>query len=76
MPSYWLAVLFLALGLMSKPMLVTWPFVMLLLDYWPLRRLGDTTRRASVVTVSRLVAEKTPFWLMAAAASVVTFLGR
>ena len=29
-----------ALGLMSKPMLVTWPFVMLLLDYWPLRRAG------------------------------------
>jgi protein O-mannosyl-transferase len=33
----WVAVT-LALGLMSKPMLVTWPFVMLLLDYWPLGR--------------------------------------
>src|SRR4030095_5905036 len=33
----WTAVT-LALGLMSKPMLVTWPFVMLLLDYWPLGR--------------------------------------
>ena len=33
----WVAIT-LALGLMSKPMLVTWPFVMLLLDYWPLRR--------------------------------------
>src|ERR1700737_1654355 len=31
----------LALGLLAKPMLVTWPFVMLLLDYWPLRRLRD-----------------------------------
>src|SRR5438034_4834366 len=31
----------LALGLLTKPMLVTWPFVMLLLDYWPLRRLAD-----------------------------------
>ena len=31
-----LALLFFALGLMSKAMLVTWPFVMLLLDYWPL----------------------------------------
>ena len=39
---YWLALLFFALGLMSKPMLVTLPFVMLLLDYWPLRRVtGD-----------------------------------
>ena len=33
----WVAIL-LALGLLAKPMLVTWPFVMLLLDYWPLRR--------------------------------------
>src|SRR5262249_17744550 len=31
----------LALGLLAKPMLVTWPFVMLLLDYWPLRRLAS-----------------------------------
>jgi len=36
--KYGLVVLFLALGLMSKPMLVTLPFVLLLLDYWPLRR--------------------------------------
>jgi len=40
----------LALGLMAKPMLVTWPFVMLLLDYWPLGRFGVATalsRRAA-----------------------------
>src|SRR6266481_6341689 len=36
----WTAVT-LALGLLAKPMLVTWPFVMLLLDCWPLRRLAD-----------------------------------
>jgi hypothetical protein len=35
---YLLVVLFFALGLMSKPMLVTLPFVLLLLDYWPLQR--------------------------------------
>jgi len=46
----WVAIM-LALGLMAKPMLVTWPFVMLLLDYWPLRRYqrsevrGRTARR-------------------------------
>lgn len=34
------AFLLLALGLMSKPMLVTWPFVMLLLDFWPLGRVA------------------------------------
>ncbi|MGZ3593124.1 MAG: tetratricopeptide repeat protein [Syntrophales bacterium] len=36
---YLLAIFFFALGLMAKPMLVTLPFVLLLLDYWPLRRL-------------------------------------
>src|ERR1700682_3181277 len=36
----WVAIM-LALGLLAKPMLVTWPFVMLLLDYWPLKRLRD-----------------------------------
>ena len=35
---YWLALIFFALGLMSKPMLVTLPFVMLLLDFWPLKQ--------------------------------------
>ena len=39
---YWLALFFFALGLMSKPMLVTLPFVMLLLDYWPLGRISDS----------------------------------
>jgi Flp pilus assembly protein TadD len=37
---YWSAVFFFAMGLMSKAMLVTWPFVMLLLDYWPLGRVA------------------------------------
>src|SRR5262245_35826447 len=36
----WVAIT-LALGLLAKPMLVTWPFVMLLLDYWPLDRMRD-----------------------------------
>ena len=36
----WVAIM-LALGLLAKPMLVTWPFVMLLLDYWPLDRMRD-----------------------------------
>ena len=39
--SYWLALFFFACGLMSKPMLVTLPFVMLLLDYWPLGRWNE-----------------------------------
>jgi protein O-mannosyl-transferase len=64
---YWLALVFFALGLMSKPMLVTWPFVMLLLDYWPLERFKPGCMR-------RLVGEKIPFFALAAVASVVTFL--
>ena len=65
--DYWLALFFFTLGLMSKPMLVTWPFVMLLLDYWPLGRFQPSR-------VRRLVAEKIPFFALAAVASVVTFL--
>ena len=45
--DYGLALLFFALGLMSKPMLVTWPFVMLLLDYWPLGRMADAEWQAT-----------------------------
>jgi hypothetical protein len=42
---YFLSLFFLALGLMSKPTLVTWPFVMLLLDYWPLGRMQNAEGR-------------------------------
>ena len=61
---YIAAVLLFALGLMAKPMLVTLPFVLLLLDCWPLRR-KDGPRR--------LLTEKIPFFLLAAASSVVTY---
>ena len=67
--DYWLSFFFFALGLMSKPMLVTWPFVLLLLDYWPLARFRPGH-------LWRLVAEKIPFFALAAAASVVTFLAQ
>jgi len=64
---YLLALLCFTLGLMSKPMLVTLPFVLLLLDYWPLQRF----RRAAFW---RLVAEKAPFFLLAVVSCVVTFI--
>ncbi|MCG6552072.1 MAG: tetratricopeptide repeat protein [Candidatus Magnetominusculus sp. LBB02] len=57
---YAAALVLLILGLMSKSMLVTFPFTLLLLDYWPLRRL---TSRADV---KRLVVEKLPFFFFAA----------
>jgi len=64
---YVLTLVFFAIGLMSKPMLVTLPCVMLLLDYWPLRRL-DSTRLA------RLLLEKIPFFALSAASSAATFV--
>jgi tetratricopeptide (TPR) repeat protein len=69
---YWLALFFFALGLMAKPMLVTLPFVMLLLDYWPLRRV--TSDQWQVSKVLRLALEKWPFFLLAIVSCVVTFL--
>jgi protein O-mannosyl-transferase len=64
---YWLALLFFGVGLMSKAMLVTVPCVMLLLDYWPLERF-------KAGSVWRLVREKIPFFTLAMAASVVTYV--
>lgn len=55
-----------ALGLMSKPMLVTLPFVLLLLDYWPLQRLSRET-------LAYRMLEKLPLLIMAIAASVMAF---
>jgi tetratricopeptide (TPR) repeat protein len=73
-PFYLLSLTFFALGLMSKPMLVTLPFVLLLLDYWPLQRFGPSTLHSRTSTFFRLLAEKVPFVLLAAASSVITFI--
>ena len=70
--DYALALLFFALGLMSKAMLVTVPFVMLLLDYWPLQRV--TSGKWQVASVRSLVWEKIPFFALAVVMSVVTFV--
>lgn len=68
---YAIALILFALGLMSKPMLVTVPFVLLLLDFWPLKRLRlDTFQLKPAVP---LLIEKVPFLLMSIGSSVVTF---
>ncbi len=67
--SLWFALLFFALGLMSKPMLVTLPFVLLLLDFWPIQRFNGST-------IQRLLIEKIPFFLLAAGSCAVTFLAQ
>ena len=68
-PSYWVALLLFALGLMCKPMLVTLPFVLLLLDWWPLQRFTLYNARS---TMAGLVREKIPFLLLSAASCPVT----
>lgn len=58
-----------AMGLMAKPMLVTLPFVLLLLDYWPLGRFSGRG-----FSVWRLLLEKIPLLILSAVSSVVTFI--
>jgi Flp pilus assembly protein TadD len=102
---YWLALLLFALALMAKPMLVTLPFVFLLLDYWPLRRVtgdgwrvtgdkksvgkrstfnssafafgyGATAPKRSEGGQLSTILEKWPFFALAAASCVVTFIAQ
>ncbi len=68
---YGLALACFTFGLMSKPMLVTLPFVLLLLDYWPLKRMESL---GSGFRVRSLILEKVPFLLLAAADCVATIL--
>jgi tetratricopeptide (TPR) repeat protein len=86
--SYLLALLFFTLGLLSKPMLVTLPFVLLLLDYWPLGRFQfgrlsadlkshtvkplDTADQKSIVL--RLIREKAPFFVLCAISCILTIV--
>jgi len=76
---YALVLLFFLLGLMSKPMMVTLPFVLLLLDWWPLGRLEpETEGRKRHLKPSRwglawqLVLEKIPLFVLAVASAVAT----
>ena len=76
---YALALVCFALGLMSKPMLVTVPFVLLLLDYWPFNRMGISTGTAEPLGIlarrwTGLVIEKLPFFALAFISSGVTYI--
>jgi len=87
---YLLILLFFILGLMAKPMLVTLPFALLLLDYWPLGRLkwagkdkGKNISPAESASLNRrvsstfhLVVEKIPLFVLSAVLCVVTFLSQ
>ena len=69
----------LGLGLMAKPMLVTWPFVLLLLDYWPLRRIewdpAEGIKRFARAWVP-LLREKLPLFALMVASMIVTYIAQ
>lgn len=71
---YALCLLFFAMGLMSKPMLVTLPFVLLLLDYWPLQRISASG--FSIFDGKQLVLEKVPFFVLSAASCAITLVAQ
>lgn len=76
-PDYVLALAFFTLGLLSKSMLVTLPFVLLLLDYWPLKRLpsgGLSGVRREFPAWWGLILEKVPFLVLSAGACLTTVL--
>ena len=73
-----------ALGLMCKPTLVTVPFILLLLDYWPLRRFAFQSgssetvhdRQTRPTTVQSLLIEKIPFFVLSGASSIATLFAQ
>jgi Flp pilus assembly protein TadD len=76
---YLLTLLIFVLGLMSKPMVVTLPFVLLLLDYWPLERIAPVAFAPGSDVPNRqrlknLLIEKIPFFALSVISSVITFL--
>jgi tetratricopeptide (TPR) repeat protein len=82
---YITVVVFFAFGLMCKPTLVTLPFVLLLLDFWPLGRTQPSSSRARGITASQcqrrntwswLVIEKVPLFVLSAASCVATLLAQ
>ncbi len=84
--SYLIVALFFALGLMSKPMLVTLPFVLLILDYWPLQRRpaakpdkskAQKTKRPGFLTPwIPLLREKIPLFALSIASCVITIVAQ
>src|SRR5262245_19691313 len=66
------------MSLLSKPMLITLPFVLLLLDYWPLRRMrfASATGEPGRVSVGRLLLEKVPLFILAVGIGIVAMVSR
>ncbi len=76
---YLLAATLFAVGLMAKPMVITLPFVLLLLDYWPLNRTPGSPPSpigAPQVSLSKLLLEKIPLLILSAASGRITLVAQ
>ena len=80
MARYLLVFCLFGLGLASKPMIITLPFALLLLDYWPLERLpvpdGDHNRAVFWRRLRQLTLEKAPLLLLCAASAYITVIAQ
>ena len=75
--NFWWSLVCFTLGLMAKPMVVTLPCVLLLLDFWPLQRISNFKFQISNLrATAALVREKMPFFAVTAVFSIVTFLAQ
>lgn len=74
--AYGAALLSFALGVLSKPMVVTLPCVLLLLDFWPLRRFEWKLTMQNLNHFSRLLLEKIPFFLLTVLSCVLTVMAQ
>ena len=72
--AYGIVALLLAMGLMTKPMLVSAPLLLLLLDYWPLQRFS--LDRAGLAGIKRCVLEKVPLTALCAGSAVITLVAQ
>ena len=81
--NYLLVIIFFSLGLLAKPMVVTFPFVLLLLDFWPLKRIRlknnyDLKSERSTYYGSKinfqLIVEKIPLFILAVIQCTLTFI--
>ncbi|MBI5214345.1 MAG: tetratricopeptide repeat protein [Ignavibacteriae bacterium] len=74
------SLIFFALGLLAKPMLVTLPFVLLLVDYWALNRfqlpfdVSPKEKKNNLAALQQCVKEKIPLFVLSIASSIVTFI--